>query len=98
MKSKNLLFIIPIVLSTLFTSPVKAQPDSCRVLNRSYRSAKILASPNGEEINALRNGRVVDILEYDRDYRGRPWAYVSGWYNGEYRYWGWIRMDYLKCY
>ena len=98
MKSKNLLLITSIVLSTLLTSPVKAQQASCRVLDRYDTSANVRATPNGQWINALRNGRVVEIKEIRNDYKGRPWAYVTGWYNNQYRNWGWIIMDSLRCY
>ena len=98
MKSKNLLLITSILLSTLLTSPVKAQSTSCTVLDRYDTSANVRATPNGQLINALRNGRSVNVERYGNDIQGRPWAYVSGWYKGEYRYWGWIIMDSLRCY
>lgn len=71
--------------------------DKCVVWDQNDTGANVRATPNGAVINRLRNRRVVFAMHYRNDYQGRPWAYVSGYYQGVWRNWGWIYMDLLRC-
>lgn len=54
--------------------------------------------PNGKVINKLRNEREVYITETAYDYRNRPWVYLEGYYQGDYRQWGWAIREFVSCY
>jgi hypothetical protein len=63
--------------------------------------------PNGNKINALRNGRLlspkdeagnkIPILIDDDYYQVGSWTKVFGPYRNQYRYWGWVERAELGC-
>ena len=81
----------------LFSFETSQASTRCVVWNVSDTAENTRATPNGLLINRLRNGRVVYIEKVSHDYQGRPWAYISGDYNGQWRNWGWMIMDSLRC-
>lgn len=78
-------------------SPAKAE-KICKVTDPTGTPLNVRDSPNGSVINALRNGREVDILRIDYDEQGRPWAKIGGYYQGDYRVWGWVIREFVSCY
>lgn len=81
----------------IFSSPVSAQMV-CKVTDPTGTPLNVRSSPNGQIINALQNGREVEILEIASDQQGRAWARVGGYYRGEYRIWGWVFREFISCY
>ena len=75
-----------------------ARADRCKVTDPTGTPLNVRARPGGPIINRLRNGRMVEILETARDRRGRPWAYVGGYYRGNWREWGWVFREFISCY
>ncbi len=90
----SLCVVLPIMASA---STGVAASDECRVFDPYDSGVNVRATPNGRKINRLRNGRIVYAEDYDNDTQGRPWAYVSGNYNGAWRNWGWMYYDLLRC-
>lgn len=70
--------------------------SACQVTSPT-RSIKVHDHPDGEIVNVLQNGREVYIDQVDHGKRGRPWALVSGYYEGEYRTWGYVYRDFVSC-
>lgn len=71
--------------------------EHCVVADRFGPVLNVRDSPNGEIINGLRNGRKVEIRGYELDSKGRPWGLASGYYKGEFRLWGFLFMEDLRC-
>ncbi|MCU0567946.1 MAG: SH3 domain-containing protein [Oculatellaceae cyanobacterium Prado106] len=80
-----------------FASPAKAE-QVCQVTDPTGTPLNVRNYPNGEIVNALRNGREVEILEIANDEQGRAWARIAGYYEGEYRVWGWVIREFISCY
>ncbi len=95
----RLLKSLLVVLSGLLAVelPVKAE-RVCQVTDPTDSPLNVRDHPNGQIINALRNGREVYILEIAYDNQNRPWAKVGGYYEGEYRIWGWVFREFISCY
>lgn len=89
--------LVSVLLLGLVSSPAKAE-RVCQVTDPTGTPLNVRAQPNGEVINALRNGREVYIDQIAYDDRGRPWAKVSGYYKGKYREWGWVLREFISCY
>lgn len=70
----------------------------CKVTHPTGTPLNIRDKPNGKIINKLRNERDVYITDADYDNRGRPWVYLEGYYQGEYRQWGWAIREFVSCY
>lgn len=70
----------------------------CKVTDPTGTPLNVRDQPNGRVINALKNGREVNIEAITNDTKGRPWAKVSGYYKGEYRIWGWVLREFISCY
>lgn len=100
MKNTSLL-IATIALSIaalgLPTLPAKAE-TVCQVTDPTGTPLNVRNQPNGKIINTLKNGRNVYIEETTYDSQGRPWAKISGYYNGKYRLWGWVLREFISCY
>ena len=88
---------IPLLTLTIFINNVQAR-QICKVTDPTGTPLNVRYAPNGEVINALRNGREVEILEIDYDQQGRPWARIGGYYQGKYRIWGWVIREFISCY
>ncbi len=71
--------------------------EHCVVADRFGPVLNVRDAPNGEIINRLRNGRKVEIRGYEMDSQGRPWGLASGYYKGEFRLWGFLFMEDLRC-
>jgi hypothetical protein len=99
-KMRNRLIYSLLILATgLFVIQLPAQAAQvCKVTDPTDSPLNVRDRPNGEIINALRNGREVAILETAYDEQGRPWAKVGGYYQGEYRIWGWVIREFISCY
>lgn len=84
---------------SLAALPLPANAERvCQVTDPTGTPLNVRAQPNGQIINALRNGREVYIDDIAYDEKGRPWARVSGFYKGEYRHWGWVFREFITCY
>jgi hypothetical protein len=70
----------------------------CKVTDPTGTPLNVRDQPNGRIINALKNGREVNIEAITNDGKGRSWAKVSGYYKGEYRIWGWVLREFISCY
>lgn len=73
------------------------QGKRCFVTDPQDTGLNVRSEPNGRLINRLRNGREVFIQEIGYDARGRPWAYVAGYYEGQWRNWGWVYRELISC-
>ena len=76
---------------------VSAQSQICMVFDPADTGVNVRLTPNGVLINRLRNGRAVVINEIGYDTQRRPWARVSGYYQGQWRRWGWVFTDLVRC-
>lgn len=76
---------------------VKAE-NVCQVTDPTGTPLNVRDRPNGRIINNLRNGRTVTIQDTSYDSKGRPWAKIGGYYNGQYRVWGWVLREFISCY
>lgn len=93
-----LLYALPTILILLTTSlPLKAE-QVCQVTDPTGTPLNVRDRPNSNVINALQNGREVYILETAAAEQGRPWSRIAGYYNGEYRIWGWVFREFISCY
>lgn len=70
----------------------------CKVSDPTGTPLNVRDSPNGDIINTLRNGREVDIIEIVNDEQNRSWAKIGGYYEGNYRIWGWVIREFISCY
>ena len=77
------------------TTPAAAE---CIVAAPFDTAENIRLTPNGRIINRLRNGRVVQVSHTNHDSQGRPWHYVEGEYQGQWRLWGYIFGESLRCF
>lgn len=77
------------------TSPALA--ETCFIADPTDTALNVRATPNGEIINRLRNGREVEIELYQDDAKGRSWGYATGEYKGKHRKWGWVFMEAVDC-
>lgn len=93
---KTLKLILFLSVTTL-SLPANAE-RICQVTDPTGTPLNVRDRPNGEIINALRNEREVYIDEIVYDDKGRPWAKVSGYHQGKYRYWGWVFREFISCY
>lgn len=102
MKGKHIAFTFLFAIATPgivfnFNDKVNAS-QVCQTTDPTGTPLNVRNSPNGKVINSLKNGRNVDILEISDDDRGRPWAKVGGYHNGNYRVWGWVIREFVSCY
>jgi len=98
MKIKLFISIAVVVMGLLAVQlPVKAE-KVCLVTDPTDSPLNVRDRPNGEIINALKNGREVYIHEIALDEQNRSWAKVGGYYEGEYRIWGWVFREFISCY
>lgn len=95
-KASRLIFAALILFTFVGLSPAEAS-SRCQVTDPTGTPLNVRARPNGRVINRLRNGRQVVILRMARDTRGRPWAYVGGYYKGQWREWGWVFREFISC-
>lgn len=70
----------------------------CKVTDPTGTPLNVRDEPNGKVINKLRNEREVYITETAYDYRNRPWVYLEGYYQGDYRQWGCAIREFVSCY
>jgi hypothetical protein len=70
----------------------------CKVTDPTDTPLNVRDRPNGEVINSLRNGREVFILDAAYDEQDRQWVKIGGYYEGEYRIWGWVIREFVSCY
>ena len=92
---RYLLTLIISISGFIITSPVQA--ETCFIADPKDTALNVRATPNGEIINRLRNGREVEIERYQDDTKGRPWGYATGEYKGKHRKWGWVFMEAVNC-
>ncbi|MEQ8962104.1 MAG: SH3 domain-containing protein [Coleofasciculus sp. C2-GNP5-27] len=97
MKSLAIIFATITVSASALILPVKAEMV-CQVTDPTGSPLNVRDTPNGRVINALKNGREVYIHEVAYDNQGRPWVNVGGYYQGEYRIWGWVFREFISCY
>lgn len=95
----RLVVVVPFltVLHVGLSVPAVAQNKMCFVTDPTDSALNVRDSPNGRKINRLRNGRQVYIQEISHDSKGRPWAYIAGYYKGHWRNWGWVYRELISC-
>lgn len=71
--------------------------EVCKVADPTGATLNVRDTPNGKVINALKNGRVIEILDSGSDAQKRSWVKVGGSYQGKYRVWGWVIYQSIKC-
>jgi hypothetical protein len=98
-KSKLLvsLFGVLIGLTAVGILPAKAE-QVCQVTDPTGTPLNVRDSPNGEVVYTISNGSEVYIHDTAYDDRGRLWAQIGGYYQGEYRIFGWVIREFLSCY
>jgi len=98
MKNRLLIVLSLALMGLLIIElPVNAE-QICKVTDPTDTPLNVRDRPNGEIVNALRNGREIDILEIAYAEQNRPWAKIGGYYEGEYRIWGWVLREFVSCY
>ncbi len=97
-KLQALLTLISLAVSSgVAIAPVKAE-EVCKVTDPTGTPLNVRSSPNGQIVNALKNGREVYIHEVATDNQGRAWVKIGGYYESKYRTWGWVIREFLSCY
>jgi len=89
--------LIALIGLSVFETPAYAE-KVCKVTDPTGTALNVRERPNGKVINALKNGREVDILEATVDDKQRPWVKVGSYYKGKYRIWGWVFREFISCY
>ncbi|WP_150496613.1 SH3 domain-containing protein [Roseibium aquae] len=84
-----------VLLATIL--PERVDAKSCVISDPTDRALNVRETPNGRVINRLKNGRTVEITQFENDAKGRPWGYATGYYEGRFRNWGWVFMEALAC-
>jgi hypothetical protein len=69
----------------------------CQVSDLHDPTLNVRDTPGGTVVNRLQNERIVQLDETKADTAGRKWAHVEGDYHGEFRDWGWVLRDSLRC-
>jgi hypothetical protein len=69
----------------------------CHVADPQDQTVNVRKTPAGAVVGQLPNERVVRIDATKPDAQGRPWAEVSGSDRGDYKIWGWVIRDRLRC-
>ncbi|MDF5729230.1 MAG: SH3 domain-containing protein [Rhizonema sp. PD38] len=90
--------LIGLSTALLIALPPTTAASVCKVTDPTGTPLNVREKPNGRVVNAVKNGREVNILESDSDEQGRSWAKVGGYYNGEYKVWGWVLREFISCY
>jgi hypothetical protein len=95
--SHFLLFVALLASVNILGLPAKAE-NICKVTDPTGTPLNVRDEPNGRVINTLKNGREVYIHQISYDTKNRPWVKLGGYYNGEYRIWGWVLREFISCY
>lgn len=98
LKFRPILSVLSLSVSVLTTSLPAEAETVCKVSDPTGTPLNVRAEPNGRIINTLTNGTEVYVDQIVNDDRGRPWAKVSGYYQGEYITWGWVFREFISCY
>lgn len=93
----RLCFMAVLVVCLVTFFPEKSNAKSCVVSDPTDRALNVRETPNGRVINRLKNGRTVEITQFENDAKGRPWGYATGYYEGRFRNWGWVFMAAVAC-
>lgn len=80
------------------SNTLNAKENLCKVMDPTGTPLNVRDKPYGRVVNRLPNGREVYIERIDYDHQNRPWALISGAYNGEYKKWGWVYREFISCY
>lgn len=97
LSTATVLALVSMVSLTTTSLPAKAE-RVCQVTDPTGTPLNVRDRPNGEVINALRNGREVYIEAATSDSQGQSWIRVGGYYQGQYRSWGWVFREFISCY
>lgn len=96
---KNLVSTLAISVLVMTAAMSSAHAERvCKVTDPTNTPLNIRDQPNGKIINKLRNDREVYITQTTYDSNERPWVYLEGYYQGEYRSWGWATREFVSCY
>jgi hypothetical protein len=98
MKTKLIYRLLAVSVSLVAAAAPARAAEVCKVTDPTGSPLNVRDRPNGEIVNALRNGREVEILETAYDDQNRPWVKIGGYYQGEYRIWGWVIREFISCY
>ncbi len=64
-------------LAVIMLSGTAQAAALCKVTDPTNTPLNLRDSENGDIIGKLRNGKLVYVLDYSMDYKGRPWAYIA---------------------
>jgi hypothetical protein len=99
MKNRLLSGVLSFTLLGLSIVDLSARAEQvCKVTDPTGTPLNVRDRPNGEVINSLRNGREVFILDTAYDDQNRQWVKIAGYYENEYRIWGWVIREFVSCY
>jgi hypothetical protein len=91
----RLAVVIALMSSTLNTVSVAAS-NRCKVMDPTGTPLNVRTAPNGSIIGSLPNGMLVSITDRSEDQRGKPWAYISRYSDGEPL--GWVFREFISCF
>ncbi|MCB1472005.1 MAG: hypothetical protein KDJ68_03745 [Rhodobiaceae bacterium] len=88
---------ILMIMALAFAAPARA--EMCRIADPTGTPLNVRATPGGDVVNRLKNGRKVfkDAIDGWDDEGNPKWAHVVGEYKGQWRDWGWVFINYLDC-
>jgi|SRR5271166_1664919 len=90
--------VLVLLATLLLLLPKDGSADIlCNVADPHDPTLNVRDSPGGTVVNYLQNERVVRIDKTRIDATGRTWAEVSGQSNADYRDWGWVFRNSLRC-
>lgn len=89
-------FLAAIVCTAPWAGSAQAEV-LCHISDPQDPTLNVRETPGGKVVNELKNGRVVRENERKRDPAGRTWSYVQSSHKGEWRNWGWVFSERIKC-
>lgn len=95
---RHLLLATVIACLPLVGAAAAQAASVCKVTDPTGTPLNVRDAPNGQKINALKNGREVVIINTGTDAKGRAWARIAGDYEGKQRVWGWVLREFISCY
>jgi hypothetical protein len=97
--TKLIQIFLSVATVTIISLPLSAKAEKvCQVTDPTGTPLNVRSSPNGRITNTLRNGREVYIQKIETDEKGRLWALIGGYYQGQYKVWGWVFREFISCY
>src|SRR5215470_230076 len=95
---ENRIVALFLFVALMAFSPSRGWADTlCQISDPKDPTLNVRKSPGGPVVNRLQNERVVRVDNTNNDATGRTWVEVSGINRGEWRNWGWVFRDHLRC-